>query len=243
MQNSSAATRQPSFHLRQGAERTTGFFFFLLGRAGSFIFFFYPWKSIFLRRSKLFLKRWWKLFRSPHSSPSLCVAGAFLTNLRRIAELLLATRTPTLMGFLCLSRLDKCSSVSQMPPETTVAGTSRTCASNSSFSFPPLSYPERRPRLKRDCTSLPCSVFPQCTWSTLSRPSPTPWKRRSWWMGAVANDALLWEASFDGVVDAYGLARAERARFGRSFHPPNVQIATPFCALKAPQSDWKRPKR
>lgn len=34
------------------------------------------------------------------------------------------------MGFLCLRRLDRCCSVSQMPPETTAGGPSWTCMSN-----------------------------------------------------------------------------------------------------------------
>lgn len=140
-----------------------------------------------------------------------------MTNLRRLAEFFSATRTPTLMGFLCLRRLDECSSVSQMPPETTVGGTLHTCASNSSFFFPPPppSYPERRPRLKRDCTSLPCSVFPQCTWSTLSRPSPTP--LRWWWCGVVGGGGCKYTRSSERRrlpaigAHAYVLARAERA--------------------------------
>lgn len=132
MQNSSAATRQPSFHLRQGAEETCAFFFFFLGRAGSLIFL--PSEiNIPLQIKAFFKKRWWKPFFSPHFSPFLCVPGvdgAFSANLRQMAQLHLATRTLTLMGFPCLSLLDKCSSVSQMPRETTVAGISRTCASN-----------------------------------------------------------------------------------------------------------------
>lgn len=87
----------------------------------------------------------------------------------------LAPRTPALIGILCLKPQDKCLLANQMSLETIVGGFVVVCICmpglwSSHIGF----YPKQRSHLKGECTSLACAIFPGCTWSKSSQPSPTP---------------------------------------------------------------------
>lgn len=191
MQNSSAATRQPISFLHYKVKRIKVFFPY---RPAVFMPFTLENQSSTLDKSKHFKILMKQDFPYCYFKKSLCLSVATSCNYSfEVAfqfqyncdesqkwsqtEFLYCCPepwTPAWIWFICLKPQDKCLLANQTLLGMIVSSLRVVWLYAWSLKFTHWFLPEQRSHLKRECTSLVCAIFPGCTWSKSSWPSPTP---------------------------------------------------------------------